>query len=216
MANRGTGLGAGFRNGQALSTRSRVVRLLAFAVISMAALARPGSAAAQADACLTKPEKIAATLTAKDASELARAEATKLSADSALISIMSTPPGVVDAEGRTPNWMFQFFSVSTKKLLVVHFSAGEMICSPTVTDGTVNPVVIGETAETILDSARVLNIAREAAGPSFDPALTVSLNLRRGESGEAYWVVSYANPEGRPMFSIMVDSKTGAATKRPG
>lgn len=188
----------------------RIVTSLTVALISIVFLARPNSAAAQ---CATKPDNVAQALSAKDAYSLAKAEAIKSNADSALVRMITTT-GPLDAQGRSTTWMAEFFSPTAKKLTIVNFTSGAMDCNAAAIDGPFFAQPIGETADTIFDAERLVRIARDAGGSGFNPAgLTVGAALMRsGPDAPATWSISYVTPEGRPMLEVSIDSMSGVAT----
>jgi len=183
----------------------RTVAVLSFIVVVGLRLAAAGP---QGEACLTKPANLRATFDGKEAYTLAQAEGKAMSADAVLIDLKTTEaPG---ADGRTSDWMVQFFSATSRKLKIVFLSSRAMNCSTAATDAGMSPVSIGESADTIFDTARLLTIARSVAGTAVTPALKASMNLRRTTPTEtAYWAISYVNAQGMPMVNVIIDSKTG-------
>ena len=114
--------------------------------------------------CATKPRKIGSALTAKEAFDLGKAEATQGDADSALLRLMST--GALDAQGRSAAWMIEFFSLAGKKSQSINITKAGMFCNAVVTDAVVSPQFVKENEDTIFDVPRLIRIAREVPGMS--------------------------------------------------
>ena len=194
----------------------RIINRLTTALVCTAVLWLPGAAAAQSTKCVTKPKAIAKMLAAKDAYSMATAEATKSDADSALISMLTTNAGPMDAQGRSSEWMLQFMSPAAKKLTVVYFTGTGMKCSRTVMDGPFVGQAIQVTADTIFDTARLIGIAGEAGGSKLDPK-TVAINgslQRSGPDAPGLWTISYVTPQGMPVLQVSIDSLSGTVTSQ--
>ena len=185
------------------------------ALISASILAFAMSAtAAASDDCLTKPDKLAAAVVAKDALEWARAEAAKTDTDSALTQMMAT--GGVDAEGRSTGWTVQLHSPSGKRLHVVMFNDGAMSCSRHTLEGPMMAAPVNETAETIFDLPRLIGVARDSLKPPPDlKVLRVVASLQRNGDDAARWSIAFVDGQGYPKGEVMIDSLTGAVVKAP-
>ena len=170
------------------------------------------SASAQTP-CLTKPDKIGASLTAKDALEIGKAEATKGDPDSALLRMMSM--GDLDAQGRSTAWMVEFFSVKAKKNHSINITKEGMYCSAIATDAVVSPQFVKENADTIWDVARLIQIARGAAGTVDLSGVKASASIQGSGSDEpARWSIGFVDDRGYPKLQVSIDSKTGAVTSK--
>jgi hypothetical protein len=189
---------------------------LTFTLISIALLAPPGWATAQPVACATNAERLPTMVSGQDAYALAKAAATKSNADSALLRMLTTMAGPLDAQGRSSEWMLEFFSPAGKKLTMVYLNSGVMTCSVTAVDGPFFGQPIGETPETIFDTARLIAIAGETGGSALDPASVIitAAFMRSNADAPAIWSISYVTPQGRPVFQVSIDSRSGAVTAK--
>jgi hypothetical protein len=151
-------------------------------------------------------------LNGKAAYALAKAEAVKSSADSALLRMLTPMTGPLDAQGRSSAWMVEFFAPATKKSHVVYLTKGAMTCTTTAVDGPFVAQPIEETEETIFDTARLAGIAREAGGSALGAeAATITASfMRSGPDAPAIWTISYVTRQGRPVLSVSIDGKSGA------
>ena len=172
------------------------------------------AAAAPSEECLTRPDELRSAVAAKDALRWARAEAGATDADSALTRMMTTGP--VDGEGRSTGWMLELPSSSGKRLHVVRFNAGEMSCSTIALDAPLVVTPIDVTAETILDLARLIKIAREASTPPPDlKKLKVSASIQQNADDSApRWSISFVDAQGYPKGQVTIDAMTGAVVSK--
>jgi hypothetical protein len=171
-----------------------------------------GAAPASAQStCATKPAKIGAALTAKQAFDIGKAEATNGAADSALLRLMSMD--ALDAQGRSAAWMVEFFSLKEKKSHSINITKAVMFCNAVVTDAVTSPEFVKESEDTIFDAARLIKIAREAAGTADLTGAKPRASLQGNGSGEpARWSISFVDAKGYPKLQVSIDSTTGAVT----
>ena len=170
------------------------------------------SASAQTP-CLTKLPKIGSALTAKEALGIGKAEATKGDPDSALLRMMSR--GALDAQGRAAAWMIEFFSVAGKKSHAINITKEGMSCNTLAADAVVSPEFVKENADTIFDVARLIQIARGAAGTTDLTGANASVSIQGNGSGEpARWSISFVDAKGYPKLQVSIDSTTGAVMGR--
>jgi hypothetical protein len=170
------------------------------------------SASAQTP-CVTKLKKIGSALTAKEALDIGKAEATKADPDSALLRMMAT--GALDAQGRAAAWMVEFFSLAGKKSHSINITKEGMYCNALVTDAVTSPEFVKENADTIFDVARLIQIARGAAGTTDLTGVKASASIQGNGSGEpARWSISFADDKGYPKLQVAIDSRTGAVMSK--
>lgn len=193
----------------------RNVNGLLLSLIATTLLAHAAPASAQPGSCATRPKSIARALDGKAAYALAKAEATKSSADSALLRMLTPMAGSLDAQGRSSQWMVEFFAPAAKKSHVVYLMKGAMTCTTTAIDGPFAGQPVEETDATIFDTARLVSIAREAGGGAVDPASAVTAALMRsGPDAPAVWTISYVTSQGRPVLTVSIDSRSGVVTSK--
>jgi hypothetical protein len=175
-------------------------------LLSIAVLAQAGTAAAQ---CLTRPAKLAPALNGKEAYALARAEATKWNADSILTKMVTTSEGRLDAEGRASDWSIHFFSEAAKKLNMMSFTKGAMICTPIDRSSGGRPIAVSDT--TVFDTKQLYDIAQKAGGSALDPkTVTVNADLGQNPRTGAVWHIDYYRAGGTgTVLSVIIDSATG-------
>jgi hypothetical protein len=187
--------------------RTRTILLLLAIAVTVS---DPVSAEPQS-ACATKPGTIAVKLDAKQAYDLAKAEATKSNADSVLLRLMTAMDGAVDVQGKSSAWTSEFYSATGHRMYLVALTSGRMECTPIPVTVPMSPQPIDETADTIMDTMRLAKIAAEHGGSKVDPkraALSASLT-RSGADTPAIWGMSYVTAQGMPVLQVMIDSKTG-------
>ena len=185
------------------------MRLLAQCVSTLALIGAVLATAttAAAEECLTRPDELRSAVAAKDALRWARAEAEKTDPDSALTRMMTT--GAVDAEGRSTGWMLELSSA--KRLHVVYFDKGAMMCTTHTLEAPLMVTPVTVSADTILDLARLIKIAREALTPSPDRKLKVSAGIQQNADDSApRWSISFVDEKGYPKGQVTIDAMTGA------
>jgi hypothetical protein len=171
------------------------------------------SASAQAP-CVTKPKGIGSALTARQALDIGKAEATRRDPDSALLRMMSTGP--LDAQGRSTAWMVELFSLGGKKIHSINITRKGMYCSAVVTDAVVNPEFVRENSDMIFDVARLIQIARGEAGAMDLTGLNASASIQGNGSGEAArWSISFVDAKGAPKLQVSIDSRAVTSRSPP-
>jgi len=155
--------------------------------LAIACLAHAVSARAE---CVTKPAKIDPELNGKDAYALAKAEAAKWNADSVPTKFATLLGSPLDAQGRSGEWSFQFFSAGAKKLTMIGLAKGAMTCFAIDTASGGRPIAI--TDKTVLDTKQLLDLAQQAGGAKFDPkTVTVDAQLVQNPSDGPLWYLTY-------------------------
>ena len=185
-----------------MRTRIGLMRALLFGMV----LAFAGEARAQ---CVTPTKKVAASLNAKDAFAIARAEGTRWMADSVLVRMQATTAGPMNAAGLASHWMFEFSSKGARKLNVINLLKGEMTCSVASIDLADEAVPV--TADTIMDTERLYGIAQQAGGSAQDPKhVNIVAMLDQNADHVTAWTVTYVTPQGMPLLSVKINARSGA------
>jgi hypothetical protein len=178
--------------------------VLVLASIALVALA--GAADAH---CLTKPGKLAPALNGKEAYALARAEATRWHADSFLTQMGTTSQGRLNGDGRAPEWSIHFYSTAAKKLNMISFNRGVMLCTPIDRSSGGRPIAVS--GRTIFDTKQLHETAQQAGGQFLAPkSVTVNASLSQNPVTGAIWHIDYY-PADTPkaVLTVVIDSRTG-------
>lgn len=157
--------------------------------------------------CASK-KTLAARLTAREAFDLAAAEARAWRADSALNEMTTLRDAPLDAQGRSTSWSLQFFSTEGKQINSITITDGAMHCSAQPT----SPLRTLEAGpDLILDTKRIYAVGQEAGGSEYTTEkFTVRASLSPDRRGGAAWYLNYEPPgETGGSKTIIVDARTG-------
>lgn len=145
-------------------------------------------------------------MTSLEVYEKAKAIALKWQPDAELTSLttLSTSRGGLD--GRFSEWSVHFKSKSAGKSNLMSVTNGTI--TPYEIQGAVGRVIEVE-AGTIMDSAKLIQIAEENGGSSF-PGSTITITVVQNRNGPL-WHVNYKDAEGNELLHLAIEGNGGKA-----
>jgi hypothetical protein len=183
-----------------------VKRILGLVLVLLAAVAADAAAQMQA-ACTAGKTGKGASITAKEAWDLANARAKAWKPDAVSFEMTTTSLGPLDAEGRSKDWNIKFSSPGAKAVNLISITNGQISCY--AHDGAGGRVI--EWDDTIvLDSKKLYETAQKAGGDKLAPGskITAGLNQNR-PGGLTLWYLNYEGPDGKQTLSVVINAKTG-------
>jgi hypothetical protein len=195
------------RSGRSLAGLTALV--LVAALPSGVAQAQKTSTPAKAKpAAKAAPKAKKGLMTSLEAYQKAKAIALKWQRDAELTDLSSLSTSPVGLDGRSAEWNIHFMSKGADKTNLM-----------SVKDGVVTPYEVkggqGEVIEvvegTIMDSAKLIQIAQENGGSSF-PGSKITIGVVQNRNGPL-WHVSYSDAEGNELLHLAIEGNGGKATQ---
>jgi hypothetical protein len=170
---------------------------------------------AAAEKALPKPyngcslkKALAKAVTAREAYDVAAAEAHAWQADSGLHEMQTLRDSPLDAQGRSTSWALQFYSSDGGAINSITVEKGAMRCSAHPSN-RLKTFEVGP--DVILDTARIYAAAQEAGGSAYTAeGYTVSAGLINNPVAGVSWYMNYEPPgEAGGGKTIIVNARTG-------
>jgi hypothetical protein len=191
-----------------------VRKILGLALILLSGAAADATAQMQA-ACTAGKTGKGASITAKDAWDLASARARAWKPDAVPFELTTTSLGPLDAEGRSKDWNIKFSSPGAKAVDLISITDGQISCYAMNGAGG---RVIEWNDKIVLDSKKLYETAQKAGGDKLaGQKIMAGLNQNR-PGGLTLWYLNYEGADGKQTLSVVIDAKTGEVTNvsRPG
>ncbi len=178
------------------------------AVLAAVVFAAPGPARAQAKAaCPAGKTGKPASLTAKEAWDLAHDRARAWQADAVPFEVTTTSLGPLDAQGKSTDWSLKFSSATAKAVDMISITDGQITCYAVAGSGG---RVLEKVELATFDSKALYDAAQKAGGAKAGPGAKIMAGLvqnRRG--GDTLWYLNYENAQGKEVVSVVIDARTG-------
>lgn len=180
-------------------------KILGLALIVLAGVAAEAAAQMQ-PACAAGKTGKGASITAKEAWDLASARAKAWKPDAVPFEMSTTSLGPLDAEGRSKDWNIKFSSPGAKAVNLISITDGQISCYAMNGAGG---RVIEWNDKIVLDSKKLYDTAQKAGGDKLPgQKITAGLNQNR-PGGLTLWYLNYEGADGEQTLSVVIDAKTG-------
>jgi hypothetical protein len=147
-------------------------------------------------------------MTSLEAYQKAKAIALKWQRDAELTDLGSLSTSPVGLDGRSAEWNIHFMSKGADKTNLMSVKNG--VVTPYEVKGGQGEVI--EVVEgTIMDSAKLIQIAQENGGSSF-PGSKITIGVVQNRNGPL-WHVSYSDAEGNELLHLAIEGNGGKATQ---
>ena len=147
-------------------------------------------------------------MTSLEAYQKAKAIALKWQADAQLTDLTTLSTSPVGLDGRSAQWSIHFMSKGADKSNLMSVNNG--VVTPYEVQGGQGEV-IQVVDGTIMDSAKLIQIAQENGGSSF-PGSQITIGVVQNRNGPL-WHVSYHDAEGNELLHLAIEGNGGRATQ---
>lgn len=176
------------------------------ALVLMLLVGVAANAAAQMQAaCTAGKTGKAASITAREAWDLASARAKAWKPDAIPFDMTTTSEGPLDAEGRSKDWYIKFSSPGAKAVNLISITNGQIQCYAMSGAGG---RVIEWDDKIVLDSKKLYETAQKAGGDKLK-GQKISAGLSQNRPGLSLWYLNYAGADGKQTLSVVINAKTG-------
>ena len=180
-------------------------KTLGLALVLLAAAVANASAQMQT-ACTAGKTGKGASITAKEAWDLANARAKAWKPDAVPFELTTTSEGPLDAEGRSKDWYIKFSSPGAKAVDLISITNGQIQCYAMAGAGG---RVIEWDDNIVLDSKKLYESAQKAGGDKL-PGQKIMAGLSQNRPGGlTLWYLNYEGPDGKQTLSVVINAKTG-------
>ena len=181
-------------------------KILSLVLVLLAGVAADAAAQAQA-ACTAGKTGKAASITAKEAWDLASQRAKAWKPDAVSFEMTTTSEGPLDAEGRSKDWYIKFSSPSAKAVNLISITNGQIKCY--AMNGAGGRVIEWDD-KIVLDSKKLYETAQKAGGDKLAAGSTIMAGLVQNRPGGlSLWYLNYSGPDGKQTLSVVINAKTG-------
>jgi len=182
-----------------------VRKISGLVLILLAGVAADAAAQMQATCTAGKTGK-GASITAKEAWDLASARARSWKPDAVPFDLTTTSLGPLDAEGRSKDWNIKFSSASAKAVDPISITNGQISCYAMTGPGG---RVIEWNDKIVLDSKKLYETAQKAGGDKLAGQKIMAGLVQNKSGGLSLWYLNYAGADGKQTLSVVIDAKTG-------
>ncbi len=184
-------------------------KILALVLVLLAGVAADAAAQMQA-ACTAGKTGKGASITAKEAWDLANARAKAWKPDAVPFEVTTTSEGPLDSEGRSKDWNLKFSSPGAKAVNLISITNGQITCYAMTGPGG---RVIEWDDKIVLDSKKLYETAQKAGGDKLAPGSKIAAGLVQNKPGGlSLWYLNYEGPDGKQTLSVVINAKTGEVT----
>ena len=168
------------------------------------------NAAAQMQAaCKAGKTGKAASITAREAWDLASARARAWKPDAVPFELTTTSEGPLDAEGRSKDWNIKFSSPGAKAVDLINITNGQIQCYAMNGEGG---RVIEWDDKIVLDSKKLYETAQKAGGDKLAGQKIMAGLVQNKPGGLSLWYLNYEGADGKQTLSVVINAKTGEVT----
>jgi len=186
-----------------------VRKILGLVLILLAGATADAAAQAQA-ACKAGKTGKGASITAKEAWDLANARAKAWKPDAVPFELTTTSEGPLDAEGRSKDWSIKFSSPGAKAVDMISITEGQITCY--AINGAGGRVIEWDD-KIVLDSKKLYETAQKAGGNKLPAGQKIMAGLVQNKPGGlSLWYLNYEGANGKQTLSVVIDAKTGQVT----
>jgi hypothetical protein len=147
-----------------------------------------------------------ASITAKEAWELASARAHAWQADATPFDFTTTSLGPLDSEGRSKDWDVKFSSARANAVNMISVSEGQIHCYAVKGSGGRDLKLVDQIA---FDSKKLYETAQKAGGDKIGAGASIMAGLEQGTNGRPQWILNYQNAKGKEVLSVIIDATNG-------
>lgn len=184
-------------------------RISGLVLMILAGVAADAVAQMQA-ACTAGKTGKAASITAKEAWDLASQRAKAWKPDAIPFELTTTSLGPLDAEGRSKDWNIKFSSPGGKAVNLISITNGQITCY--AMNGAGGRVIEWDD-KIVLDSKKLYDTAQKAGGDKLAPGSKITAGLVQNKPGGlSLWYLNYEGPDGKQTLSVVINAKTGEVT----
>ena len=176
------------------------------ALVLMLLVGVAANAAAQMQAaCTAGKTGKAASITAREAWDLASARAKAWKPDAVPFELTTTSQGPLDAEGRSKDWNIKFSSPGAKAVNLISITNGQIQCY--AMNGAGGRVIEWDD-KIVLDSKKLYETAQKAGGGKL-AGQKIMAGLNQNRPGLVLWYLNYEGADGKQTLSVVINAKTG-------
>ena len=184
-------------------------KILCLALMLLAGVIADAAAQMQA-ACTAGKTGKAASITAKEAWDLASQRARAWKPDAIPFELTTTSEGPLDAEGRSKDWNIKFSSPGAKAVDLISITNGQITCYAMTGAGG---RVIEWDDKIVLDSKKLYETAQKAGGDKLAPGSKITAGLVQNKPGGlSLWYLNYEGADGKQTLGVVINAKTGEVT----
>lgn len=180
-------------------------KTLVLALVLLASVAANAVAQMQA-ACTAGKTGKGASITAKEAWDLASARAKAWKPDATPFELTTTSLGPLDAEGRSKDWNIKFSSPAGKAVNLISITDGQISCY--AHDGGGGRVIEWDD-KIVLDSKKLYDTAQRAGGDKLTGQKITAGLVQNRPGGLSLWYLNYSGSDGKQTLSVVINAKTG-------